>query len=138
MSPDTALQILGLKMPVSRAELKGAFRTAAKQNHPDATRKDSGAFREVKEAYDVLVVLVPLGAGDPDDLLDEGEDPEPEPEPAPEPLVRPTGPAGPARPTIYKQAAYYKGAYQGTGPGVYKQATPPARPTLSRVPARQP
>jgi DnaJ-class molecular chaperone len=45
MTADTALKTLGLDVPVTRADLKAAFRTIAKTSHPDATqRKDSTAF----------------------------------------------------------------------------------------------
>jgi len=129
MTIKQAFEILDLDADAARGDLKRAFRKAAKKSHPDKTRrKDTGAFREAREAYDLLLPILPKKR------KPVADDPR-TPETPPPPPVQATGPAGPAS-TIYKQGAYLKGNYQGTNPGIYKQATPPARPTPSRVPAR--
>src|SRR3954449_7854299 len=49
--------VLGLGRSASEAELKNAFRTLAKQHHPDRNPGDKGAearFKEINEAYEVL------------------------------------------------------------------------------------
>ena len=128
MTIKQAFEILGLGEDAARGDLKRAFGKAAKKSHPDKTRrKDTGAFREAREAYDLLLPILPKKR------KPVADDPR-TPETPPPPPVQATGPAGPAS-TIYKQAAYLKGNYR-TNPGIYKQATPPARPTPSRVPAR--
>jgi molecular chaperone DnaJ len=49
--------VLGVAKNASEAEIKKAFRTKAKQYHPDQNRDDptaEGKFKEVNEAYEVL------------------------------------------------------------------------------------
>ena len=49
--------VLGLGRSASEAELKNAFRTLAKQHHPDRNPGDKSAeakFKEINEAYEVL------------------------------------------------------------------------------------
>ena len=127
MTIKQAFEIFDLDEDATRGDLKRAFRKMAKRSHPDTTRrKDTSAFREAREAYDLLLPILPKKRKPVADLRT--------PETPPPPSVQATGPAGPAS-TIYRQAAYLKGNYR-TNPGIYKQATPPARPTPSRVPAR--
>ena len=50
-------EVLGVPKNASEADLKKAFRTAARQFHPDANKDDPNAaekFKEVNEAYQVL------------------------------------------------------------------------------------
>ncbi len=130
MTPDDAFEIFDLDEDATRGDLKRAFRKAAQTSHPDKTRrKDTSAFRQAREAYDLLLPILPKKRKPVANLRT--------PETPPPPSVQTTGPAGPAS-TIYKQAAYLKGNYRGTNPGIYKQATPPARPSYPREPARSP
>lgn len=49
--------VLGLERNATEAQIKTAFRTKARQFHPDTNREDPGAeekFKEVNEAYEVL------------------------------------------------------------------------------------
>jgi molecular chaperone DnaJ len=46
-------EVLGLKKGASASEIKKAFRTLAKELHPDKGG-DENAFKEVNEAYEVL------------------------------------------------------------------------------------
>ena len=50
-------EILGINKDASEAEIKSAFRKAAKQYHPDLHPGDAEAekkFKEINEAYEVL------------------------------------------------------------------------------------
>ena len=47
-------QILGLPDSANADEIKSAYRRKAKIAHPDHSGKPSGAFLEIKEAYDTL------------------------------------------------------------------------------------
>jgi hypothetical protein len=101
MTPDTALKTLGLGVPVTRTELKAAFRTIAKQSHPDMTqRKDSTRFRTAKDAYDTLLPLVPLAAGEVEDV-DEDVEVDVEDEADSYRYTPPPEPATPPRPRHY-------------------------------------
>lgn len=46
--------ILGLNENASDAEIKKAYRTLAKEHHPDKTQGDDTRFKEIAEAYDIL------------------------------------------------------------------------------------
>lgn len=57
MSKKDYYEVLGVSKNASEAEIKKAFRTKAKQLHPDQNRDDPTAeakFKEVNEAYEVL------------------------------------------------------------------------------------
>ncbi|MGI6456147.1 MAG: DnaJ C-terminal domain-containing protein [bacterium] len=49
-------EILGVKRDASQEEIKKAFRTLARQYHPDSTKKPDAEekFKEINEAYEVL------------------------------------------------------------------------------------
>lgn len=50
-------QILGVERRASQEEIKNAFRSRAKEYHPDATGADpdkTELFKEINEAYEVL------------------------------------------------------------------------------------
>lgn len=53
MSPKDAREVLGVSSASTAAELRRAYRVAAKRAHPDAGG-DEGAFRQVVDAYRVL------------------------------------------------------------------------------------
>ena len=49
--------VLGIQKNASDTEIKKAFRTLAKENHPDSNQGDAGAetrFKEISEAYENL------------------------------------------------------------------------------------
>ena len=49
--------VLGVQKNASDTEIKKAFRTLAKENHPDSNQGDAGAenrFKEISEAYENL------------------------------------------------------------------------------------
>ena len=49
--------VLGVQKNASDTEIKKAFRTLAKENHPDSNQGDVGAetrFKEISEAYENL------------------------------------------------------------------------------------
>jgi molecular chaperone DnaJ len=47
-------QILGIQKGASKEEIKKAFRVLAQKHHPDKKGGDSGKFKEINEAYQVL------------------------------------------------------------------------------------
>src|SRR5260370_14881345 len=56
MTIKQAFEIFDLDEDATRGDLKRAFRKMAKRSHPDTTRrKDTSAFREAREAYDLLL-----------------------------------------------------------------------------------
>src|SRR5450432_2316999 len=57
LSPDEARAILGLAPDASAHDVIGAFRTAAKQAHPDLPGGDAVRFREILSAYHLLQSL---------------------------------------------------------------------------------
>lgn len=59
MSVKRAREVLGLPPLASQAELRRAFRDAAKTAHPDRPGGDAERFREVVEAYHLLQHLKP-------------------------------------------------------------------------------
>ncbi len=48
-------QILGVEVTATEEEIKKAYRKLAKQHHPDRNSGDAAAFKEVQEAYDMLI-----------------------------------------------------------------------------------
>lgn len=56
--PRTHYEILGVATSVGMAEVKAAFRTLAKQLHPDVSRKEKAVaereFKELNDAYSTL------------------------------------------------------------------------------------
>lgn len=66
MTIEDAREILGLDDDATQGDLKRAFRRLAKLYHPDRTgEEDSTEFREAKDAYDVLVDILPAGPAKP-------------------------------------------------------------------------
>lgn len=56
-----AARVLGIAADSDRATVRCAFRTAAKRHHPDAGG-DKATFRQVREAYEVLLQVAPATA----------------------------------------------------------------------------
>ena len=50
----TFYEILGIDTKASQKEVKSAFRKLARKHHPDVNG-DPAKFREIYEAYDVLI-----------------------------------------------------------------------------------
>jgi curved DNA-binding protein CbpA len=48
-------KILGISDDAGQEEIKSAYRRLAKEHHPDQTGGDSDRFRDIQEAYSVLV-----------------------------------------------------------------------------------
>lgn len=53
-APRETFAVLGLTWPCTRADLRGAYRAAAKRTHPDRCNGDSTEFLKVQAAYEKL------------------------------------------------------------------------------------
>lgn len=53
-APKTPYDVLGVDVSATQNQIKQAYRTLAKDTHPDTNNGVSGGFEEIKKAYEVL------------------------------------------------------------------------------------